>query len=67
MVAGSGFDIGVLRRASIRAIQVEYMMTRFGSLAPGESTMQNDLRLSAGLVSWLGEFSRHDLRVEEIH
>jgi hypothetical protein len=67
MVAGGGFDIGVFRHASIRAIQVEYMMTRFGSLNPDVSTMQNDLRLSSGLVLCLGESSRHDLRAEEIH
>jgi hypothetical protein len=59
MVAGGGFDIGVFRHATIRAIQAEYMMTRFGRLTPGGGTTQNDLRLSSGLVLRLGESSRH--------
>jgi hypothetical protein len=62
MVAGGGFDMGVFRHASIRVIQVEYVLTRFGSLTPGVSTMQNDLRLSSGLVLCLGGSSGHASR-----
>jgi len=59
LVAGGGLDIVVLRHLSIRAIQAEYMMTRFGLLTPEGSTTQSDLRLSSGLVLRLGVSSRH--------
>ncbi len=54
IAAGGGFDIGVFRRVSIRAIQAEYIMTRFGELTPKMSITQNDLRLSSGLVLHFG-------------
>jgi hypothetical protein len=54
IAAGGGFDIGVLRHVSVRAIQAEYIMTRFGDLSTEMSTTQNDLRLSSGLVLHFG-------------
>jgi hypothetical protein len=59
LVAGGGLYIGVLRHLSIRAIQAEYMMTRFGLLTPEGSTTQSDLRLSSGLVLRFGVSSQH--------
>jgi opacity protein-like surface antigen len=54
MTAGAGVDFRVSHHISIRAIQAEYMMTRFAPLYAGASTMQNDLRLSSGLVFRFG-------------
>jgi outer membrane protein OmpA-like peptidoglycan-associated protein len=54
MTAGAGLDIRIFRHVSIRALQAEYMMTRFGALNPGDSASQNDLRLSSGLVFRFG-------------
>jgi len=56
MTAGAGLDIGLTRHISLRAVQAEYMMTRFAALpATGSSTTQNDLRLSTGLVFRFGD------------
>jgi outer membrane protein OmpA-like peptidoglycan-associated protein/opacity protein-like surface antigen len=54
LTAGGGFDIGLSRHISIRAIQAEYMMTRFADLTTGGGNTQNDLRLSSGLVFRFG-------------
>ncbi len=54
LTAGGGFDIRLARHISIRAVQAEYLMTRFSDPATGAGNTQNDLRLSAGLVFRLG-------------
>ena len=54
LTAGGGFDIKVRRRLAIRIIQAEYLMTRFKSLTSGTSTMENDVRLSSGIVFHFG-------------
>jgi outer membrane protein OmpA-like peptidoglycan-associated protein len=54
MTAGGGFDIRLARHISIRAIQAEYLMTRFSDPTTGAGNTQNDLRLSAGLLFRLG-------------
>jgi opacity protein-like surface antigen len=51
---GGGLDIRLTHRISIRAVQAEYMLTRFPGVLNGVSTgvsdSQNDLRLSSGLL-----------------
>jgi hypothetical protein len=57
MTAGGGLDIRLTRHFSIRAVQAEYMMTRFADVAVGSTgaaTTQNDLRLSSGLLFGFG-------------
>jgi hypothetical protein len=54
ITAGGGFDIKVFRQVSLRAIQAEYMMSRFADPATGVNKSQNDLRLSSGLVFRFG-------------
>jgi len=55
---GGGLDIRLTHHVSIRAVQAEYMMTRFQGVANGASTgvsaSQNDLRLSSGLLFGFG-------------
>jgi len=55
---GGGLDLRLTHRISIRAVQAEYMLTRFQSVANGLSTgvgaSQNDLRLSSGLLFGFG-------------
>ena len=55
---GGGLDIRLTHRISIRAVQAEYMLTRFDGVANGVSTgssaSQNDLRLSSGLLFGFG-------------
>ncbi len=55
---GGGLDIRLTHRISIRAVQAEYMLTRFQGVAngvsTGASTNQNDLRLSSGLLFAFG-------------
>ena len=54
LTGGGGLDIRLTHRISIRAVQAEYMLTRFQGVASGVSTgasdTQNDLRLSSGLL-----------------
>jgi hypothetical protein len=52
--AGGGLDIKVQRHLAIRAIQAEYMATRFANLSTGYRQIQNDMRLSSGLVLRFG-------------
>ncbi|MBW4039362.1 MAG: hypothetical protein HIU91_10915 [Acidobacteria bacterium] len=55
--AGGGLDIRLSRHFSIRAVQAEYMMTRFADVtygSNGNATTQNDLRLSSGIVYGFG-------------
>lgn len=54
MTAGGGLDILVRRHFAIRAIQAEYLMTRFDSFTSGASGTQNDMRLSSGIVFRFG-------------
>lgn len=49
MAAGGGVDVPLHSHFSIRAAEVEYLMTRFPS-ASGASAMQNDVRISAGVT-----------------
>ena len=50
LTAGGGLDIGLTRHVAFRLFQAEYLMTRFSNLTNDGSNMQNDLRLSSGLV-----------------
>jgi hypothetical protein len=54
MTAGGGLDIRWTRHIAIRAVQAEYMMTRFANPTSAASASQNDLRLSTGLVFRFG-------------
>lgn len=54
MTSGGGLDILVRRHIAIRAIQAEYLMTRFDSYTTGASATQNDMRLSSGVVFRFG-------------
>lgn len=58
MTAGLGVDLRVTHHVSIRALQAEYMMTRFAPLSTGASSMQNDIRLSSGLLFRFGGGAR---------
>jgi opacity protein-like surface antigen len=56
---GGGFDIKLSRRFSLRAIQAEYLYTRFGNNCPlaacNNNNNQNSFRLKSGLViAWEG-------------
>jgi len=50
---GGGLNVELNSRLAIRAIQADYLLTRFARLT-GASATQNDLRLSAGIVIHLG-------------
>ncbi|MGB7549831.1 MAG: hypothetical protein WBM14_18995 [Terracidiphilus sp.] len=54
MTAGGGLDLRVHRHFAIRIIQAEYLMTRFTSYTTGAAGMQNDMRLSSGIVFRFG-------------
>ena len=54
MAAGGGVDIRLTHMLSLRAVQAEYMMTRFDSVPGGNSGGQDDLRLSSGIVLRFG-------------
>lgn len=57
MTGGGGLDFRLTRHFSIRAVQAEYMMTRFADVtfgSNGNATTQNDLRLSSGVVFGFG-------------
>jgi len=57
VTGGGGLDIRLTHHFSIRAVQAEYMMTRFADVAygsNGDATTQNDLRLSSGLLVSFG-------------
>ena len=55
---GGGLDIRLTHRISVRAVQAEYMLTRFpdvvNGVSTGSSASQNDLRLSSGLLFGFG-------------
>jgi outer membrane protein OmpA-like peptidoglycan-associated protein len=54
LTAGGGLDIKIHRHFAIRLIQAEYLMTRFQNYDTGTSAMQNDMRLSSGIVFRFG-------------
>ncbi|SEB49353.1 OmpA family protein [Terriglobus roseus] len=54
MTAGGGLDVNVSRHLAIRAVQAEYLMTRFANTTTAVRSTQNDMRLSAGLVFRFG-------------
>ncbi|MDP9051569.1 MAG: Ig-like domain-containing protein [Acidobacteriota bacterium] len=54
MTAGGGIDIPLTQHISLRAVQAEYMMTRFASVPARGSSNQNDLRLWSGLLFRFG-------------
>lgn len=51
MTAGGGIDFKVSTHVSLRPIQVEYLMTR---LPNGLSNREDDVRVGAGIVLYLG-------------
>ena len=53
MAVGGGLDLFCNRHFSIRAGEVDYLLTRFAS-ASGASATQNNLRISAGVVFRFG-------------
>jgi hypothetical protein len=54
LTAGGGLDIRLTQHFSLRPIQAEYLMTTFDDVPTGASAIQNNLRLSAGIVYGLG-------------
>jgi outer membrane protein OmpA-like peptidoglycan-associated protein len=54
VTAGLGLDVRVRRHLAIRVVQAEYLMTRFEDRTTGETAMQNDIRLSSGIVLRFG-------------
>jgi hypothetical protein len=54
MTAGGGLDVRIHRHLAIRIIQAEYLMTRFASYTTGTTGLQNDMRLSSGIVFRFG-------------
>lgn len=54
MTAGGGIDIRLTHHIALRAVQAEYMLTRFAAVPTGSNSSQNDLRLSSGLVFRFG-------------
>jgi outer membrane protein OmpA-like peptidoglycan-associated protein len=54
MTAGGGLDVKLHRHFAIRIVQAEYMMTRFQNYDTGTTAMQNDMRLSSGIVFRFG-------------
>jgi len=57
LTAGGGVDVRVHHRFAIRIFQAEYLMTRFEDLDTGSRAMQNDIRLSSGIVLRFGGHS----------
>jgi hypothetical protein len=53
MSLGGGIDVGVSHHIAIRAVQGEYLMTRFANIA-GIGVTQNNFRISAGVVLRFG-------------
>jgi outer membrane protein OmpA-like peptidoglycan-associated protein/opacity protein-like surface antigen len=56
MTAGGGVDLKLHRHIAIRLFQAEYLMTRFEDISTntGDRTIQNNMRLSTGLVFSFG-------------
>ena len=54
MTAGGGLDYRINRHFALRLIQAEYMMTDWKNRATNKTEMQNDMRLSTGIVFRFG-------------
>ena len=54
MTAGGGLDIRLHRHFALRLIQAEYLMTAFENHSSGANGLQNDMRLSSGIVFGFG-------------
>ena len=59
LTAGGGFDIKMNQKISLRAVQAEYLYTRFGNDCPltfcTQNNNQNSFRLKSGIViAWGG-------------
>lgn len=54
LAAGGGLDLKVHNHIAVRLVQAEYFMTRFADLTTGNRQMQNDIRLSTGVVLGFG-------------
>lgn len=54
-VVGGGLDIRLSKTVAIRAIQADYLMTRFDTNSIDDDERQNNFRLSAGIVFMIGE------------
>jgi opacity protein-like surface antigen len=54
MTAGGGLDLKLQRHLSLRLVQAEYLMTRFSDPTTDSKSMQNDIRLSSGLLLSMG-------------
>ena len=63
MTAGGGVDIRLTHHISLRAVQAEYMMTRFAAVGTTTSSTENDVRLSSGLVFRFGGHEEERLPV----
>lgn len=53
MALGGGVDVSLGSHFAIRAVQADYLLTRFASVA-GASATQNNVRVSAGLIFRFG-------------
>ena len=55
MRAGGGLDYRLSRHFSVRAVEVDYILTRFPSLSTGSRETQNSIAASAGINFTFGE------------
>ena len=67
MTAGGGLDIKLSNHVALRAVQAEYLMTRFADVTTAASRTQNDMRLSAGIVIRMGNHHAPMLAVQPNH
>jgi hypothetical protein len=52
---GGGLDIALTHRISLKPVQVEYLLTELPGFTGGANSIQNNLRISAGVVLRFGE------------
>jgi opacity protein-like surface antigen len=55
MKAGGGVDYRLNKHFSVRAVEVDYVLTRFPSLSTGARENQNSIAASAGIIFTFGE------------
>ena len=55
MRAGGGLDYRLSRHFSVRAVEVDYILTRFPSLSTGSRENQSSIAASAGVIFTFGE------------
>ena len=55
MRTGGGLDYRVSRHFSVRAVEVDYILTRFPSLSTGSRENQSSIAASAGVIFTFGE------------